>query len=275
MDWVTTGRYNKYMANQWFKFYGGEYLSDSKIGRLTDSERSCWLTLLCMTSMTDDGIIKFLSIDDLLIKSGIKWDPYNEGAWEKCQGILTKLSGMKMIKVDTEQSIIQIINWDKRQERTAQTPYERVKKHRDSMKRENVIMPLSNDNEGEEKNVKKAILHKAGMESDNENDNGDNENDNDRIEENRIEENRIEESKTQYGESGLVKMTPEEYQKLIDALTEPNANLLIEELDDYLGTMTPRKAELKYTSHYKALRGWARKKYQDHSKTLSSKRKIV
>jgi len=81
--------------------------------------------------------------------------------------------------------------------------------------------------------------------------------------------------KESYGESGLVKMTIEEHQKLLDAITEPNANLLIEELDDYLGTMTPRKAELKYASHYKALRNWARRKYQDHNKTLSSKRKIV
>jgi len=151
------------MANQWFKFYGGEYLSDGKIGRLTDSERSCWLTLLCMASQADDGIIKFLAIDDLLTKSGIKWDPYNEGSWEKCQSVLTKLSGMKMIKVDTEQSSVEIVNWNKRQERIAQTPYERVKKHR---------------------------KNKAKIENDNAIDNGDNENDNDRIEENRIEENK-------------------------------------------------------------------------------------
>lgn len=76
------------MANQWFKFYGGEYLSDPKIGRLSPAERSCWITLLSMASMSDRGIIKYLDTDDLLEKSGIRHNPYNEGDWEKCQNVL-------------------------------------------------------------------------------------------------------------------------------------------------------------------------------------------
>jgi len=119
------------MANTWFKFYGGEYMSDAKIGRLDPAERSCWITLLCLASMSDSGVIKYLSIEDLLIKSGIKWDPYNTGDWEKCQNVLVKFSQMKMIKVSTDESSIKIINWAKRQERTAQTPYERTKKYRE------------------------------------------------------------------------------------------------------------------------------------------------
>jgi len=240
MDWVTTGRYNKYMANQWFKFYGGEYLSDSKIGRLTDSERSCWLTLLCMASMTDDGIIKFLSIDDLLTKSGIKWDPYNEGAWEKCQGVLTKLSGMKMIKVDTDQSSIEITNWDKRQERTAQTPYERVKKHRENK------VKIENDNENE------TVITKMIT-----------------TEENRIEENRID-IKSIYSEFKNVKLTNDEFLKLTERIGEKNTNIIIEELGGYIASTNKR-----YASHYATLLNWARRKYQDNSKTLSSKRKIA
>ena len=129
------------MANLWFKFYGGEFMSDAKIGRMDSAERSCWLTLLCLASMTDNGIIKYLSVDDLLTKSGIKWDPYNTGDWEKCQNILIKFSQMKMIKVSTDESSIEIINWAKRQERIAQTPYERLKKHRQNKEK------LENDNE--------------------------------------------------------------------------------------------------------------------------------
>lgn len=83
--------------------------------------------------------------------------------------------------------------------------------------------------------------------------------------------------KNTYGESGLVKMTTEEYSKLIEAIGESNAKLLIEELDDYLGTMTPKKAEIKYASHYKALRNWARRKYQTQKEKVenSKTRKIV
>ena len=129
------------MANLWFKFYGGEYMSDAKVGRMDAAERSCWLTLLCLASMSDTGIIKYLSVDDLLTKSGIKWDPYNSGDWEKCQNVLVKFSQMKMIKVSTDESSIEIVNWAKRQERIAQTPYERVKKYRENKAK------IENDNE--------------------------------------------------------------------------------------------------------------------------------
>jgi len=132
------------MANQWFKFYGGEYLSDPKIGRLSPAERSCWITLLSMASMSDDGIIKYLDIDDLLEKSGIHHNPYNEGDWEKCQNVLVKLSQMKMLSVDDKESIIQIINWSKRQEYNM-TIAERVAKHRQNKKcNKNVTIDVTN-----------------------------------------------------------------------------------------------------------------------------------
>lgn len=152
------------MSNLWFKFYGGEYMSDAKIGRLDPAERSCWLTLLCLASMSDTGIIKYLSVEDLLTKSGIRWDPYNKGDWENCQNVLVKFAQMKMIKVNSDESCIEIINWTKRQERIAQTPYERVKKYREN---------------------------KAKKENDNEMITDDNGDDSDRIEKNRKENNKI------------------------------------------------------------------------------------
>lgn len=122
------------MANKWFKFYGGEYLSDPKIERLTPAERSCWITLLSLASMTDTGVVEFLTVDGLLTKSGIQKDPYNEGDWEKCRSVLEKFSGMKMIKVTTEDGKVTILNWDKRQEHNL-TVAERVAKHRENKKR--------------------------------------------------------------------------------------------------------------------------------------------
>jgi hypothetical protein len=230
------------MANQWFKFYGGEYLSDPKIGRLSPAERSCWITLLSMASMSDEGIIKYLDTDDLLEKSGIRHNPYNEGDWEKCQNVLVKFSQMKMISVDDKESMIRVINWEKRQEHNL-TVAERVAKSREKKKcNENVTIDVTNVTS----------------------------------EDNRIEENRID-IKNTYGESGLVKMTTEEYTKLIEAIGDTNTKLMIEELDDYLGTMTPKKAEMKYASHYKALRNWARRKYQIQKEKVDNQktRKIV
>lgn len=116
------------MANQWFKFYGGEYLSDPKIERLTPLERSCWVTLLCLASMMDSGTIEFLTVESLLNKSGIQFDPYRPEEWENALSVMQKFQKMKMIKL-MDNGDIKIINWEKRQEHNL-TVAERVAKHR-------------------------------------------------------------------------------------------------------------------------------------------------
>lgn len=150
------------MANQWFKFYGAEYLSDPKMDRLSPLERSCWLTVLCLASMSEDGVIEFLTIESLLNKSGIQYDPYHPDEWEQALSVLTKFKKMRMIDLTYEGDII-ILNWEKRQEK-ALSGYERVKRYRENKKKQ---------------------------ELDNELITSDNVTDNTRIEENRIEENRI------------------------------------------------------------------------------------
>lgn len=71
--------------------------------------------------------------------------------------------------------------------------------------------------------------------------------------------------KEKYGESGSVRMTALEYQTLVELIGEPMTKSLIEELDDYMGA-----SGKKYKSHYKALRNWARRKIQDHAKTVKN-----
>ena len=117
------------MANQWFKFYGGEYLSDPKIERLTPAERSCWITLLAMASMEDIGRIEFLTIESLLNKSGIQLDPYHPEEWERGLGVLQKFKNLRMIE-DEEDGTIIIKNWTKRQE-TSLTNAERQARFRE------------------------------------------------------------------------------------------------------------------------------------------------
>lgn len=117
------------MALQWFKMYGAEYLSDTKISSLTPQERSCWITLLCLASISSEiGKIEFLTIESLLDMSGIKWDPYNTTEYDNTKNVLQKLDRMKMIKTNSE-GIVTILNWNKRQEHNL-TVAERVAKHR-------------------------------------------------------------------------------------------------------------------------------------------------
>lgn len=132
------------MINPWFKFYGSEYLSDPKIGSLTPQERSCWVTLLCMASTSSvSGIVEYLTVEVLLEKSGIKWDPYHPEEWDACISILAKFERMKML-CKNEDGSISIINWEKRQEHNL-TVAERVAKSRANKKcNENVTMNVTN-----------------------------------------------------------------------------------------------------------------------------------
>lgn len=151
------------MANQWFKVYGGEYLSDPKIAALSPQERSCWLTLLCLASVsTELGVIDYLTVEVLLEKSGIRWDPYNPEEWNTSLSVLKKFEQMKMITTD-DSGRITIVNWCKRQD-TAMSGYERLKKYRQN----------------------KAISF-----NDNELITDDNDDDSGRIDKNRIDKNRI------------------------------------------------------------------------------------
>lgn len=128
------------MANQWFKFYGGEYLSDPKIERLSPLERSCWLTVLCMASMGDNGVIEFLTVESLLNRSGIQFDPYHPEEWESALSVLVKFKKLKMIDTNDGGQIV-IINWAKRQEHNL-TVAERVAKSRKN--KSNVTIDVTN-----------------------------------------------------------------------------------------------------------------------------------
>ncbi len=129
----------------WFKFYGGEYLSDPKMLELTACERSCWITLLSYASQ-GEGMIKHLPEHRLLSQSGL--DPLRP-EWKETEGILEKFVTLSMITHDN--GLITVLNWQKRQE-TSLTPYERVKRHRERKRADN-----DNDNRRvEESRVEKS-----------------------------------------------------------------------------------------------------------------------
>jgi hypothetical protein len=69
----------------------------------------------------------------------------------------------------------------------------------------------------------------------------------------------------------MVKLSIEEYQKLVEKLGEKNTNILIDELDTYIASKGKR-----YQSHYATILSWARRKYQEHQKEkLQGKNKIA
>ena len=228
------------MANQWFKFYGAEYLSDPKMDRLTVQERSCWITLLCMASQSD-GIIKFLSLEGLLIKSGVHFDPYDSTEWDNAKNVLQNFENYEMIKVG-KNGVIEVLNWEKRQEHNL-TVAERVAKSR-----------------ANKKNVTNDVTNVT-------------------TEENRIEENRIDKIKKEnkdivasdksvFGEFKNVKLLEEEYKKLIEKLGENNTSVLIEELSGYMASKGKR-----YSSHYATIQTWARRKIETHQ--LQTKKRTI
>lgn len=118
------------MANHWFKFYGGEYLSDPKMLALTACERSCWITLLSYASGDDfEGVVRYLSEDQLMAQAGVN---FNEEEWNRTKGVLDHLQQLGMIRQSNGE--ITIVNWNKRQE-TFLTNAERQARFRDKKKR--------------------------------------------------------------------------------------------------------------------------------------------
>lgn len=105
-------------------------LADPKYQRLNASERSCWITLLCLASL-NEGIVKHCEEAYLISHSGI--DP---SELSKVHGILMKLEMLGMITMGkdvTGVTFIVIKNWEKRQQVYSES-YERVKRFRERNK---------------------------------------------------------------------------------------------------------------------------------------------
>lgn len=136
------------MVNPWFKFYGGEYLSDPKMDALDGNERSCWITILSLANQSEDGVIKYATEKKILEKANI-----NELYRDYYEGILNKLVNLGMIQLcngDVTQGIT-VVNWEKRQYSEG---YLRVKKHRQKISNENVTPKITIEERREEKKRK-------------------------------------------------------------------------------------------------------------------------
>lgn len=112
------------MANQWFKFYGGEYLSDPKINSLNVGECQCWTVLMCHANLTGN-CIKYVTEESIMIQAKI--NPL-KSEWKDTTGVFNKFIEMGMMV--EKDGTIRLKNWKKRQEVRSES-YERVQKWRE------------------------------------------------------------------------------------------------------------------------------------------------
>ena len=134
------------MANQWFKFYGMEYLSDPKMLALTTDQRSCWITLLSYASIAETpGDIHYLTEEQLMVQAGVE---FGSEEWRRTKGVLKRFVQLEMITLSQE-GVICVSNWGKRQEYQAMTGYERVKRWREKHKGDDKITQSNEDDNGD------------------------------------------------------------------------------------------------------------------------------
>jgi hypothetical protein len=113
------------MTNPWFKFYGGEYLADPKMDALDANERSIWLTILCLSSQSEDGFIRYTTTEKLIEKAGVRL--FDRPSY---LNVMQKFDNLQMIERcngDVTDSF-KPKNWEKRQYSEG---YSRVRKFRE------------------------------------------------------------------------------------------------------------------------------------------------
>lgn len=71
--------------------------------------------------------------------------------------------------------------------------------------------------------------------------------------------------KNTFGEFEKVKLSNDEYSKLLTSIGEKNTNLLIVELDTYIASKGKR-----YSNHYATILNWARRKVLEHKDSKSN-----
>lgn len=73
-----------------------------------------------------------------------------------------------------------------------------------------------------------------------------------------------------HGELGKVKLSTDEYNKLVSQLNQGAVDQLITELDLYIASTGK-----KYSSHYATIQAWARRRINDHHQKIMSKGKRI
>ncbi len=111
---------------RWFKFYGQDFLTDSRVGALHPLQKLMWVSLLCIASQDDarTGEIKFLTEDRLMDLCGITLEDLQVSG-VKQHVTLETFCNMGLVSMPDENTLI-VTNFYKKQTEQS-TSTERVR----------------------------------------------------------------------------------------------------------------------------------------------------
>ena len=209
---------------KWFKFYFDKYLDGSTSRELTSSERGVFVGLLSLAARANNhGWIDadMESLPRLLDAPG----PVVQRTLEKCQA--PGPDGEPKIHIDGHR--VQVVKFDEyNPERWERQLYD--SRHETTNNVDNVVRP-TNDSKTRPDQTRREETRKE-----------------------KTPHNPPKVLKTSFGEEGTVKMTQEEYDKLLTRFGESDAKVRIQHLEDYI--LSKGK---KYASHYRTILVWAEK----------------
>jgi len=116
----------------WFKFYGKDFLTDTKVRSLSPVHQLMFVYLLCHASDSDTGSVEYITEWHLAMSCGILPGHDLE---EDVKGFFKTVEGLGMIK-KTGINSIQVTNYSKRQNQQF-TPAEKQKRYRAKLKKSN------------------------------------------------------------------------------------------------------------------------------------------
>ena len=119
---------------KWFKFYGQDFLTDSKLSGLNPFQRLMWVVLLCMASQDEKktGILKFFDEKRLVELSGLNYNDMESMYGMKRNVTLETFCNMGLVTwLDT--TTLHVTNYNRKQTQNA-TSTERVAAWRASKK---------------------------------------------------------------------------------------------------------------------------------------------
>lgn len=212
---------------EWFKFYHNKWLTDRAINSLRPQDRLCFITLLCVTSQSDErnGLVLRYDEEEIILLTQLKIDVHDDqkSDYHLAVGFTERLISVGILeRVDA--TTILIKNFEKRQNSNL-LGSERAKRYRENSKAKARVTNVTK--KSDERNAR----------------------------EEKIREDKIREEKKYFGEFQKVQLSDGEHTNLRTRYGAGATTRLIDELDGYLETSGKR-----YKSHYATLLNWARRK---------------
>lgn len=139
---------------EWFKFYSSRWLSDLRIKKLSTVDRLLFITLMCVTNVTDEsdertGVVYDFDESAIILATGLHHNTDYDNDYAYCEyseatGFSKRLEKAGLIEF-IDESTITIVNYQKRQQSNL-SGAERAKKYREKKKLEDTVTKPSHSN---------------------------------------------------------------------------------------------------------------------------------